>query len=168
MDGSLADEFLQMVRARLVDDYPRHVRTCLQALDDDDVWWRPNEQANAVGNLVLHVAGSNRYYFEHVIAGNTDVRDRDAEFTARGAISKQDLESVWADTVQRVVRVFDTITPARLRETTDRTGRSSTFARILLHVSHHNATHVGQIIWIAKLRRPGAFHELTRTPPPSA
>jgi uncharacterized damage-inducible protein DinB len=168
MDGPLADEFLQIVRARLVDDYPRQVRTCLQVLDDDDVWWRPSEQANAVGNLVLHVAGSNRYYLEHVIAGHADVRDRDAEFAARGAMTTRDLESVWADTVQRVVRVLDAITPARLSDTTDRAGRSSSFARILAHVSHHNATHVGQIIWITKLRRPGALYELTRTPPSSS
>jgi hypothetical protein len=76
MDGSLGEEFLQMVRARLVDDYPRQVRACLQLLDEEDVWWRPNDHANAVGNLVLHVSGSNRFYLEHVIAGGPDVRNR--------------------------------------------------------------------------------------------
>jgi len=168
MDGSLGEEFLQTVRARLVKEYPRQVRACLQTLDDADIWWRPNEHANAVGNLVLHVAGSNRYYLEHVIDGHADVRDRDAEFAARGSVSKQDLERIWAETEQRVLRVFDTITPERLRETTDRAGRPSSFAQILLHVTHHNATHVGQIIWITKLRRPGALYELTRTPPASS
>ena len=68
MDGSLGEEFLQIVRARLVDEYPRQVRVCLSVLDDEDMWWRPNDQANAVGNLVLHVAGSNRFYLEHVLS----------------------------------------------------------------------------------------------------
>ena len=63
---------------------------------------------------------------------------------------------------------MQTLTPARLLETHDRSGRPSSCARTLLHVSHHNATHVGQIIWITKLRRPGALHELSRTPPPSS
>jgi len=167
MDGSLGDEFLEMVRARLVDDYPRQVRACLQALNEEDVWWRPNDQANAVGNLVLHVAGSNRFYLDHVIGGVPDVRDRDAEFAAHGAISKREVERVWADTESLVRRVMQTLTPARLMETTDRSGRPSSFAHTLLHVTHHNATHVGQIIWVTKLRRPGALHELSRIPTPA-
>ena len=163
MDGSLGEDFLEIVRARLVDAYPRQIRACLSALDHDDLWWRPNDQANAVGNLVLHVAGSNRFYLEHVIAGAADVRDRDAEFAARGALSKHEVEQVWADTERRVERVLQTITPQRLMEMTDRSGRPSSFARTLLHVTHHNANHVGQIIWITKLRRPGVIHELSRT-----
>lgn len=123
MDGSLGEEFLQMVRARLVDDYPRQVRACLQLLDEEDVWWRPNDHANAVGNLVLHVSGSNRFYLEHVIAGGPDVRNRDAEFAARGAIAKREVEHVWADTERLVQRVMQAMTPARLTETSDRSGR---------------------------------------------
>jgi uncharacterized damage-inducible protein DinB len=166
MDGSLGEEFLQIVRTRLVHEYPHQVRICLQTLDEADLWWRPNDQANAVGNLVLHVAGSNRFYLEHVIDGGPDVRNRDAEFAARGAISKSEVERTWADTESRVRRVVETITPERLMEMTDRSGRPSSIAGILLHVTHHNATHVGQIIWITKLRRPGVLHELARTPPP--
>ncbi|HKE82373.1 MAG TPA: DinB family protein [Vicinamibacterales bacterium] len=168
MDGSLGTEFLQIVRAGLLNEYPRQVRACLQALDDEDVWWRPNEQSNAVGNLVLHVSASNRYYLEHVIGGEADVRDRDAEFAARGTVTKAHLERIWADTEGRVTRVMNTLSPERLAETTDRSGRVSSFARVLLHVTHHNATHVGQIIWITKLRRPGVLHELARTPPVSS
>src|SRR5215813_2450044 len=111
MDGSLGSEFLQIVRARLVNEYPRHVRACLQALGDEDMWWRPHEQSNAVGNLVLHVSASNRYYLEHVIGGGADVRDRDAEFAARGAPSKVELEGIWAGVEGRVTRVLDTLTP---------------------------------------------------------
>ena len=55
------------------------------------------------------------------------------------------------------------LTPARLVETTNATGRSSSFARILLHVTHHNALHIGQIVWVTKLRRPGGLHELLRS-----
>src|SRR5262245_6189882 len=114
MDGSLDTEFLQTVKARLLNEYPRQVRACLQALGDEDIWWRPNEQSNAVGNLVLHVSASNRYYLEHVIGGGVDVRDRDAEFAARGTLSKADLERVWSDTESRVSRVMETISPERL------------------------------------------------------
>ena len=53
---------LQYVLPRLTTEFPRHIEQCVATLDDDDMWWRPHEQANAVANLVLHLAGSNRFY----------------------------------------------------------------------------------------------------------
>ena len=166
MDAPLDAEFLQMVRHRMLDEYPGQIRTCLDALGDEDLWWRPHEQANAVGNLVLHLAGSNQFYLGHAIGGGRDLRDREAEFGARGARSRADVFAVYDAARATVERVLETLSPARLVETTMATGRSSSFARILMHVTHHNALHVGQIVWVTKLRRPGALNELLRGGPP--
>jgi len=166
MSDTLAAALLDLVKSRLVTEYPRQLTRCLQVLDEDDLWWRPNEQANAVGNLVLHLAGSNRHYLELVISGEPYARDREAEFLARGTRTKADLLAVWADVTNRVARVLDRLTEARLNEPTSEQGRS--VAQILLHVSHHNALHLGQIVWVTKMRRPGALHELLRTPPAPA
>lgn len=155
-----------MVRSRMLDEYPGQIRACLDALDEDDLWWRPHEQANAVGNLVLHLAGSNQFYFGHAIGGGPDVRNRDAEFAARGERSRADVLAAYEAARDTVGRVLDTLGPAQLGETTMATGRSSSFARILMHVTHHNALHIGQIVWVTKLRRPGALHELLRGGPP--
>lgn len=146
---------LPLVTTRLLTEYPNLLAKSLQSLSEEDVWWRPNEQANAVGNLVLHLAGSNRHYLEHVIGGVPYARDRDAEFAARGGRSKADLERLWADVTARVEQVLGRLTPERLAEITPDRGRS--IAQVLLHVTHHNALHIGQIVWITKMRRPGAF-----------
>jgi len=45
-------------------------------------------------------------------------------------------------------------------ESTDRTGKATTYGQILLHVTHHNAAHMGQIVWITKMLHPGALDEL--------
>jgi uncharacterized damage-inducible protein DinB len=163
MDAPFDAEFLTIVQSRLLDEYPRQIRACLDALGEEDVWWRPHEQANAVGNLVLHLAGSNQFYLGHAIGGGADVRDRDGEFSARGGRPKADVFGVYEDARATVQRVLDTLTPARLVETTNATGRASSFARLLLHVTHHNALHIGQIVWVTKLRRPGGIHELLRS-----
>ena len=165
MDAPLDTEFLQMVRHRMLDEYPGQIRACLDALGEVDVWWRPHEQANAAGNLVLHLAGSNRFYLGHAIGGDPDVRDREAEFGARGQRSCREVFAVYDSARATVERVLDTLTPARLTETTMATGRSSSFARLLMHVTHHNALHIGQIVWITKLRKPGSLHELLRGGP---
>jgi hypothetical protein len=83
MERTLDATLLHLVRARLVDDYPAQIGECLDLMDDTDVWWRPDETVNALGNLVLHLAGSNRYYVGYGIGGRETHRDRDAEFAAR-------------------------------------------------------------------------------------
>jgi uncharacterized damage-inducible protein DinB len=163
MPESVDAFLLQYITTRLVTEFPNQVEKCLEVLSEDDVWWRPHEQSNAVGNLVLHVAGSNRHFLEHVIGGAPGVRDRDAEFATRGGKTKSEVLQVWSDVARRVSAVLRTLTPDRLSQPTSDRNRS--VCDVLLHVTHHNALHIGQIVWITKLRRPGAIHELLRPLP---
>ena len=166
MPESVDAFLLQHLTTRLVTEFPNQVEKCLEVLSEDDVWWRPHEQSNAVGNLVLHVAGSNRHFLEHVIGGAPGVRDRDAEFAERGGRTKADILLVWSDVAARVSGVLRALTPERLSHPTS--DRNRPVADILLHVTHHNALHIGQIVWITKLRRPGTIHELLRPAAPPA
>ncbi|MBI2187215.1 MAG: DUF1572 family protein [Acidobacteria bacterium] len=160
MERDLLSTLLHVTRTRLVRDYPEQIMTCLDALTDEEIWWRPHEQANAVANLVLHLAGSNRYYLEQVIGGRDVGRDRAAEFAARGGWSKAQVTDAWEQARRAAERVLDTIEPSQLAQTTDRTGKVTTYAQILLHVTHHNAAHMGQIVWITKMLHPGALDEI--------
>ena len=164
MPESVDAFLLEHITTRLVTEFPNHVEKCLEVLTEDDVWWRPHEQSNAVGNLVLHLAGSNRHFLEHVIGGAPGVRDREAEFGARGGQTKADILRVWSDVAGRVNGVLRALTPDRLRQPTSDPNRS--VIDVLLHVTHHNALHIGQIVWITKLRRPGTIHELLRPAAP--
>jgi uncharacterized damage-inducible protein DinB len=166
MPDSVDAFLLQHLTTRLVNEFPNQVEKCLEVLGDDDLWWRPHEHSNAIGNLVLHLAGSNRHFLEHVIGGAPGVRDREAEFGARGGQAKADLLVVWSDVRSRVEGVLRTLTPQRLLHPTSDRNRS--VADVLLHVTHHNALHIGQIVWITKLRRPGTIHELLRPVQPPA
>ena len=108
MDAPLDTEFLQIVRHRMLDEYPGQIRACLDALGEDDVWWRPHEQANAAGNLVLHLAGSNQFYLGHAIGGGPDVRDREAEFGARGQRTSHEVFAVY-DAARATVQQIGTL-----------------------------------------------------------
>jgi len=162
MERTLDSTVLHIVRTRLTKDYPGQIGICLDALTDEQIWWRPNDRSNSVANLVIHLAGSNRYYLEHVVAGAEDRRDRDAEFAARDRRPKAELQRHWANAVALVDRVLEDFDAARLQETTDRSGKTTTYAQILLHVSHHNAVHVGQIVYVAKQLNPEAIDDIWR------
>jgi len=160
MERTLDSTLLHFLRTRLIDDFPAQIGECLDLITDDDLWWRPDETTNALGNLVLHLAGSNRYYIAYGVGGREVERNRDSEFAARGNQGKAEVLRQWNETVRVGTEVLNALVPSRLMETTDRTGKSTTIASLLLHVSHHTAVHMGQIVWITKMRHPGAVTEV--------
>lgn len=93
------------------------IRHCLGQLDDGQVWWRPKQDMNSIGNLLLHLAGNLRQRFGSVIGGEPDVRDRDREFTERGPIPKDDLLRAFDESAAKAVEILTGLTPERLRET---------------------------------------------------
>jgi uncharacterized damage-inducible protein DinB len=160
MERDLNATLLHLTRVRLTQDYPAQINACLDVLTDDELWWRPNEQTNAVANLVVHLSWSNRYYFEQAISGRDIGRNRDAEFAARDGLPKSQLVETWRHSLAVVEEVLNGLQPAQMMDATDRTGKPTTFGQILLHVTHHNAAHMGQIVWITKMLHAGALDEL--------
>jgi len=152
--------FIKEARRRLCHHFPAMVRACLDALSDEDLWWRPNEAANSVGNLVLHMCGSSRHFVGRGIAGGDYRRDRPAEFAERGPIARSELVAVLETTVQETARALDGLDPARLREVVTTVGDEQTVQYLVSRTSHHWAVHTGQVVYITKLRKPGALVEL--------
>lgn len=160
MERTLDSTLLHLIRSRMVEDYPTQIGQCLAVITEEDMWWRPDEKSNALGNIMLHLIGSNRLYIGYGVGGRSVERDRAAEFTARSNPTRSAVVTGWSETVVMMREVLDNLDPTRLMERTDRTGKSTTIASILLHASHHTAAHMGQVVWITKMRRPGALDEL--------
>jgi Protein of unknown function (DUF664) len=38
------------------------IRSCVEGLSDEQVWWRPNDASNSIGNLILHLNGNVRQW----------------------------------------------------------------------------------------------------------
>ena len=57
----LAVPFLEKSRFLLQQEYRTKIRAAVEALPEEGLWWRPNEQANSVGNLLGHLAGIRHY-----------------------------------------------------------------------------------------------------------
>lgn len=51
----------------------------LDGLTEEQARWKPAPTANSLLNLVVHLAGVERNWFQYVIAGRSIERDRDAE-----------------------------------------------------------------------------------------
>lgn len=165
MEPTAERAFLETARSRLIVHLTGQVRTCLDVLNDQQIWWRANETSNAVGNLVLHCIGSTRFYIGHVVGDRDFVRDRDGEFAERREISAAELRARLDLAITEADEVLAAFDPARLLEETDRTTQPSTFLNVIGMQLVHYATHTGQIVFATKLLKADALDDVWKRTP---
>jgi len=156
----LASPTLEAIRVRITRVLPAQVRTALEKLDEEQIWWRPNEKSNSVGNLVLHLSGSLNLYLNKLIGGIDYRRDRDAEFAERGPMPKQELLRVFNDMVSKAEQTFAKITPDALTGPATDPEKNTLLIEDLIGILTHVANHTGQILWITKMLQDGSLNEV--------
>ena len=118
----------------------------IQDLPVDALDWAPAPGANAMGALVVHLTGAERYWIGTVIGGEPSDRVRESEFLADGLAvfdlqqRLDDLDRL-APTVLGALSLDDLARPCRV----PRDGRTVTVGWALAHTIEHTAVHVGHI-----------------------
>ena len=135
---------------RRLNQLASRVDDCLGRLDDTQVWFRGGENQNAVGNLVLHLAGNVRQWIVSGVGGSPDARERDAEFAARGGCGVDELRERLRATVREAAAIVASVPPARLAEGLRIQGYDVTVLEAIYHVVEHFAQHTGQIVFATK------------------
>jgi uncharacterized damage-inducible protein DinB len=153
-----AQQFLNRSAQYLRDDYLPKIKEAVELLDDLELWLRESDAANSIGNLILHLAGNVR---QHIIAGvgqrEEDHRDRAAEFSAVGGLTKIDLIGIIEGTVLTAAEVLDELDPAELSTTRVIQESEVLLLDDIYHVVEHFAYHTGQIIYIVKAMKDHKF-----------
>src|SRR5256714_3723193 len=88
MMTDIAERFIAESRSFLGSDYLPKIERCLEALTDEDVWWRADGGSNSIGNLLLHLEGSTRGWILNVAGGSDSPRDRQQEVDERERIPR--------------------------------------------------------------------------------
>lgn len=130
------------------------IYVCLSQLNQDQIWARGSENQNAVGNLVLHLAGNVRQWIVSGAGGRPDIRDRAAEFAARSG-SPADLGAHLRQAVEDAAAVLESLTPERLAERLTIQGYDVSVLEAVYHVVEHFSMHTGQIIFATKMLTGG-------------
>jgi hypothetical protein len=113
--ANLGREFVAQARQQL-EASVELIRHCLGQLDDGQVWWRPREEMNSIGNLLLHLTGNLTQRFSSEIGGEPDRRDRPAEFSDRGSVPRGELLRRFDEAAGRADRVLAGLGPDGLLE----------------------------------------------------
>jgi uncharacterized damage-inducible protein DinB len=153
--------FLDRSRYYLGTEYRTKLRRAVETLPADKLWWRPNEESNSVGNLLIHLTGNIRQWIVSGVGGAPNTRDRAAEFSAREGLPAPDLLSALDRTLDDVDRVLGRLTVADLAQTRAIQGRDLTVLEAVYHVVEHFGYHLGQIVLVSKMYAPGGvkFYE---------
>lgn len=144
--------FIERSRSYLGAEYLPKIRRCVEAMPEQDLWWRPNPRSNSVGNLLLHLAGNIRQWVVAGIGGESDARQRQEEFDAAGGLDRRAALDLLEATMRDVDRVLSALDADRLLERRIIQGREVSVLDALYHAVEHFGMHTGQIIYIAKLR----------------
>ncbi|MFN2596824.1 MAG: DinB family protein [Pyrinomonadaceae bacterium] len=160
-DGEIARAFVAEARRLLAEDYLPKIERCLEHLEEVDIWWRPNEASNSVGNLLRHLAGNARQWIVAGVGGAEDRRARQSEFDAGTRRQPGDAEQPTAQellarlraTLAEVDAVLARLGPATLLERRTIQGLSDVVVLdAVFHVVEHFSMHTGQIIQLTKMR----------------
>jgi uncharacterized damage-inducible protein DinB len=127
------------------------IESCVTKLSPDQIWARQGSNQNAVGNLLLHLAGNVRQWIVCAVGGAPDERDRDSEFADVAGISAAELLDRLRTAVEEASDVISELPPKRLPERVYVQGYDVTVLEAVYHVVEHFSQHTGQIIFATKL-----------------
>jgi uncharacterized damage-inducible protein DinB len=128
--------------AREIEAYP----------DEESVWAVPPGVANSAGTLTLHVVGNLQHFIGAQLGRSGYRRDRDAEFTVRGA-SRTELARQLESTIAMIEAILPTLGAEQLAEpfSLEVAGVRVRTDDFVVHLAVHLGYHLGQVDYHRRL-----------------
>lgn len=148
--NTLLNQFKQQSIFYMKENLPR-IKKCLEKITEEEVWKKPNENTNSIGNLLLHLCGNITQYIISCMGGDADSRIRESEFSTKGGFTKQELLEKITGVVSKAISVIKNVNEEKLIAQTKVQGFDMTGVDIIIHVVEHFSYHTGQIALLTKL-----------------
>lgn len=152
MEEKLTKEFLNESVFRM-DENTKRIANCIDRLEKVQIWKRPNEYSNSIGNLILHLCGNITQYVISSLGGVKDERERDLEFGIREGFSKAQLMAKLSATVESAINTINAMDPEQLMMKRMVQGFNYSGMANIIHVVEHYSYHTGQIAFWTKFLR---------------
>ena len=128
------------------------IERCLDRLSDPDIWWRPNEASNSIGNLILHLCGNVTMWIIGGVGALPFERHRQLEFDERRTFPPRNCDTGFRAVVQQADEVMSAVGRDDLLSRRQIQGYDVTVLEAIYHVVEHFGMHTGQIILLSKAR----------------
>ncbi|MBG9375324.1 DUF1572 family protein [Panacibacter sp. DH6] len=131
-------------------------------LSDEDLFYHANEESNSIAVIVQHMAGNMLSRFTGFLTedGEKAWRNRDQEFEV-ALTTKDDMLNLWQKGWACVFHALEQLQPADLTKTIYiRTEPLLVYDAVLRQLAHY-PHHIGQILYIGKMRKGASWQTLS-------
>jgi len=150
MNEEFIKEFISQAIHRIDENTPK-LMACFRELGEADIWRRPNQHSNSVGNIILHLCGNIRQYAISSLGNRKDIRERDKEFSADRGYAATELLKKLTDTLDEARAIIQNVSEEELLRKRKVQGYTHSGIGIVIHVTEHYSYHTGQVIFWTKL-----------------
>jgi hypothetical protein len=131
-------------------------------VEDKDLNWQPNDDSNSIAAIVKHLWGNmlSRWTDFLTTDGEKPWRQRDAEFE-NDIRSREELMKRWEEGWQCFFKALNSITDADLDRIIYIRNEGDTLLNAINRQMSHYSYHVGQIVYVSKMRSRGEWESLS-------
>lgn len=147
----ILEELKKEFNRRVFEESYVRIDKCLNVLSEEEIWFRPNDSMNSVGNLILHLCGNARQWICNGLTDQPDFRERNEEFKPENRCSKSELKQLMHQLNIDILASFKKLNEADLFTERPVQVFSESGFSILIHVIEHFSYHTGQITLLTKL-----------------
>ena len=132
-------------------------------IGDAELFTALDEEGNSIAVILKHMAGSMRARWTAFPASADEPpgRDRDSEFAIDEGDTKEALIDRWEAGWRCLFEALEPLTEEDMAKTVRIRGKSLSVVEAINRQLTHYAYHVGQIVFLAKLFRSGAWQSLS-------
>jgi hypothetical protein len=162
IDDAVGAAYLKDV-VRQMRMYKGYVDKALPRIPDANLHTELDANSNSIGVIVKHVAGNLRSRYRDFLTtdGEKPDRHRDQEFEMPQRPSREELLGWWEEGWSIALSSIEALTPADLGRTITIRGEGFLVIEALNRSIAHTASHVGQIVYLARHFAGDAWTSLT-------
>lgn len=158
----LRQHYLEEV-SRQFRGYKRLAEGAIEQLSDQDLFVILDAESNSIAILMKHIAGNLRSRFTDFLTtdGEKPDRQRDQEFEMTSSTPRAEIVRRWEQSWEILFSTIKSLSPADLERTVTIRAEPHTVLQALNRALAHYASHVGQIIFLAKHLRSAEWKTLS-------
>jgi Protein of unknown function (DUF1572) len=157
----ISSEYMRSVKSRFA-DAKNYAEKTFDQLEEDQLFWYPNEDSNSIAVIVKHMSGNmiSRWTDIFNSDGEKPDRNRNGEFE-NTITTRSEMHDVWNKGWQAFFEALDNLKEEDLlREIYIRNEAHSVMDAIERQMYHYSY-HIGQIVYIAKMLKSDEWQTLT-------
>ncbi len=151
-EAAVGKDFLEIITQELRKLKSQGDKAIAQVRDDRHLHLKLDEEANSIDILVRHLTGNmlSRWTDFLTADGEKPTRKRDAEFEPAPGLTRAELLEAWEKGWACLFHALKMLTPANLQAKVRIRGSELSVLEAILRQFAHYASHVGQIVFLAK------------------